>query len=270
MARNSVFLRSVSGEHVAFTGSCAPWPTQRHLVRDLRRHGARARDDGELNNQTRVLVRGISSAWKHSKFGKKEAEAADRIRAGQRIVLVASEDLYTLLDRGKPARRLDYVAGQPVKWLEPTSKKDFLDVTLISGPLDREHTAKGRVEQSYLRAQLLQKRTIAECEMCGQLLPADLLVAAHIKPRSDCTMHERRDAQFVVFLLCSLGCDALYERGYVSVDDRGRFLIARIGTRAGDLRRRLASTKELCRVWTAEASAYFEWHRENRYRGAAL
>jgi hypothetical protein len=269
MTKKKVFLKTVAGKHVALTGACAPWSWQGDLVRDLRRHGAEVRKDHGLNDRTSVLVRGTSSNWKHSKFGNKEADAAERIRAGQIIILVKSEDLYLLLHGGKPARRLDYVAGQPLEWLEPISRKSFLDVARISGPLDREHTVMGRVEQSYLRAQLLQGKTVTECEMCGRTLPADLLVAAHIKPRSECAMRERRDARFIVFLLCCLGCDALYERGYVSVDEQGRFLVTKVGTRADALRRRLATTKKICDRWTARTSAYFGWHRENRFRGPA-
>ena len=53
------------------------------------------------------------------------------------------------------------------------------------------------------------------------MLPAELLVAAHIKPRNLCTEIERLDAH-VATLMCVLGCDALFERGYLRVMDSGK------------------------------------------------
>ena len=49
----------------------------------------------------------------------------------------------------------------------------------------------------------------------------EFLVAAHVKPRSACTLDERRDWQHVVMVACRFGCDELYERGFVTIDDDG-------------------------------------------------
>jgi len=54
---------------------------------------------------------------------------------------------------------------------------------------------------------------MSSCSLCGQLLPVELLVAAHIKPRSECSRRERLDFENIVFGVCVLGCDALYEKG---------------------------------------------------------
>jgi hypothetical protein len=259
------FLRSVAGLHVAFTGRVGPWDRQSALVRDLRKRGADVRDDGELNDRTSVLIRGASRNWKHSKFGTKEACAAERLRRGQALIVVTSTALSALFRRGTAARRREEVAGQPVEWLVPASEAAFLSVSRIPGPLDREYTHKGRVEQSYLRKLLLGKETSARCQMCGETLPSDLLVAAHVKPRSECSAQERRDAKNIVFLLCMLGCDALYERGYVSVDDRGRYVVADRKLFSAHLASRLPSGRMVCRAWTAGSEPYFTWHRENRF-----
>lgn len=86
---------------------------------------------------------------------------------------------------------------------------------------DSEVLVKIRTEQGDLRRKLLRGRAAAGCSICGALLPARLLVAGHIKPRSKCTDEERRD-YYSAMLVCSLGCDALFEWGYIVVDGVGK------------------------------------------------
>ncbi|WP_166871466.1 HNH endonuclease signature motif containing protein [Salinibacterium sp. ZJ450] len=86
---------------------------------------------------------------------------------------------------------------------------------------DAETVAKVRLEQGELRAHLLDGRTAADCALCGRRLPKGLLIAAHIVPRSLSTEEERRDFGAIAMLACALGCDALFEWGYVVVDETG-------------------------------------------------
>lgn len=88
------------------------------------------------------------------------------------------------------------------------------------GETDREALNKIRLEQSALRRKLLRGRALADCSLCGNTLPARLLIAGHIKPRSKCTEEERRDYRSAM-LICNLGCDALFEWGYVVVNEYG-------------------------------------------------
>lgn len=81
-----------------------------------------------------------------------------------------------------------------------------------------------RKEQGHLRGHLLGGRTIAPCSLCGSELPSGLLIAGHIKPRSKCSEQERRDFRSAAMLVCSLGCDALFEWGYVVVGATGEIL----------------------------------------------
>lgn len=86
---------------------------------------------------------------------------------------------------------------------------------------------KMRAEQRELRQHLVAGRTAACCALCGKFLTIDLLIAAHIKPRSHCNEAERRDFQAVAMLVCNLGCDALFEWGYIAVNDRGNIITGR-------------------------------------------
>ena len=58
-------------------------------------------------------------------------------------------------------------------------------------------------------------RELADCALCGHQYPLRFLVAAHIKKRSICTDAERRDLRNVAMLVCTFGCDALYEAGWI-------------------------------------------------------
>ncbi|WBP92091.1 hypothetical protein [Kitasatospora cathayae] len=62
--------------------------------------------------------------------------------------------------------------------------------------------------------------------LCGRALPATLLTAAHIKKHAVCTDDEKRDFANIAMLACSLGCDSLYERGYITVTDTGRIQVS--------------------------------------------
>lgn len=46
--------------------------------------------------------------------------------------------------------------------------------------------------------------------------PRRLLVAAHIKPRSQCSDTERIDFDNIGMLACLLGYESLYEHGYIT------------------------------------------------------
>ena len=76
---------------------------------------------------------------------------------------------------------------------------------------------KVRVEQSKLR-QLVVKAGSDTCALCGRVFDNSLLVAAHIKPRQKCTSEEIWDIPNIAMPACLFGCDASFERGYLSVD----------------------------------------------------
>ncbi|MDN5686203.1 MAG: HNH endonuclease [Brachybacterium sp.] len=78
-----------------------------------------------------------------------------------------------------------------------------------------------RSEQAALRGHLLAGATHGPCNLCGRDLPSELLVAAHIVPRHRLTDDERRELSRIAMLACALGCDALFEHGYIAVDTTG-------------------------------------------------
>lgn len=89
------------------------------------------------------------------------------------------------------------------------------------GETDAVIISRRRREQGRLRTYLLGGRDSANCDICGRELPASLLVAAHIKPRAASDEEHRKDFASIAMLACTLGCDELFERGYVIVDGFG-------------------------------------------------
>ena len=154
-----------------------------------------------------------------------------------------------------------------MQWLVGATTRQFQKVAAIGGPLDREHSAIGRVEQGFLRHRLFGEVEEASCSLCGRRLPISLLVAAHIKPRSECSRRERLDAEHVVFSLCLLGCDALYERGLVGVRPGGEICLSEAHD-SSILRRLLRSyQRRKCSAWKDATAEYFGWHLMRRFQG---
>jgi hypothetical protein len=97
------------------------------------------------------------------------------------------------------------------------SAANLLPSSVDETDLDRDSTAKSRKEQSFLRAYLLSNLSTGSCVICKHHFPFDMLVAAHLKKRAECTTEEKKDFGNVAALMCKTGCDDLYENGYISV-----------------------------------------------------
>jgi hypothetical protein len=116
-------------------------------------------------------------------------------------------------------------APQPYDAVEQHVRQDDAPVEAASAAPDftLERPARlrlRRVELSRLRRERLGRAAFAQCELCGRHLPVELLRVTRIKRLSACTVPERLDLANSV-VLCELGCDTLFEHGYVHVDEQG-------------------------------------------------
>jgi hypothetical protein len=259
-------LTKIKGQHVAFTGFL--WCNRLEFQRKLKRAGAIPTPKGRVNRNTTVLVKGTSGVWKFGDHGLKEDSAAKHIRAGQQIAVVQGSEFQKLLEHRRPARLLEKVAGQPIEWLVAPPRKAFQRTAAIKGALDREHSAMGRVEQSYLGGKLFGNAEEATCCLCGRRFPLSLMIAGHIKPRSECSRRERLDAENIVFGVCLLGCDALYERGLVSVGPKGKIYVSSPAYTTRSLATFLRQLKRRrCAARRESNAAYFDWHLTHQFLG---
>lgn len=108
------------------------------------------------------------------------------------------------------------LSGAPVHKTSLTSEWPPLKELIHVGRLDEQRQVWRRLEQKFLRKYVLKGRDCGSCYICGEELPVRLLVAAHLKPRWQCSKKEKRDFNNVV-PMCLLGCDALFESGYLMV-----------------------------------------------------
>ena len=130
----------------------------------------------------------------------------------------------------------------------------------FGGPSDRWTLGAVRTEQRFLRNQQLQFRGNC-CSLCGHAFPAELLIAAHIKPRSACSEQERMDTRNVSMLACLFGCDALFELGYVVVGESGVIEAGKPASEeVGERIEGLVGRK--CRAHDQRSRGYFAWHRQ--------
>ncbi|MDZ8171970.1 hypothetical protein [Microbacterium xanthum] len=135
----------------------------------------------------------------------------------------------------------------------------------FQGALDRPVTARQRREQHRLRAALLRGRDEARCALCGETYPARFLWASHIKKRAAATEAEARDLPRIAMLACIFGCDALFEDGYVSVEDGAVIGTAAVAD-ASAIGRRISQIRGRAVDEYTTSEIYFAWHREHVFR----
>jgi hypothetical protein len=151
---------------------------------------------------------------------------------------------------------------------EPSSNEEYL-AYLGRIELDKEGAATRRGEASYVRNKLFRQRKFGQCVLCGSNFPVELLVAAHIRKRSQCDDRMKLDFENNVFPMCRFGCDELFERGFVVVDHEGRIrrnypLPLPTDSRAEGLLAVLEDSE--CNAYGDNTKAYFEWHFEYHRR----
>ncbi|MFJ4242794.1 hypothetical protein ACIP17_19525 [Streptomyces iakyrus] len=120
-----------------------------------------------------------------------------------------------------------------------------------------------RREQSKLRKKMLNGAETFTCALCGRHLPVRFIRAAHIKRRSQATREER--LQMVnIMPACLLGCDELFEHGYIHVTDTGHVAVS---GKAGEhpALKEVADQLNGNRVggYSEHRAPYFAWHRNN-------
>ncbi|MFF4442024.1 hypothetical protein [Streptomyces sp. NPDC001621] len=152
--------------------------------------------------------------------------------------------------------------------LEPVdTAQEEAAVAAFDGELERMAQRAQRGEQASLKRRLLQGAT-GQCALCGRTLPGTFLIAAHIKKRAMCTDDEKRDLANIAMLACTLGCDAVYEHGYVTVTPGGAIAVSPLVTEipevAAYIQERLAS--RTISWWTPSREPYYLWHRAHTFK----
>lgn len=135
----------------------------------------------------------------------------------------------------------------------------------------REHAGRASAETSSSEPSRRDRQ--GRCGLCGNSLPSDLLTAAHIKPRSACSAAERVDAPWIVMPACLIGCDALFELGYLGVGDLGALIPATdcpIALSSTDLRLRGAASASRISLGTGATASGADPHEPTQRPGLRL
>jgi hypothetical protein len=128
-----------------------------------------------------------------------------------------------------------------------------------SALLDDRREVAIRIEQGFIRQQLFKGMENDHCAICGRLFPVELLRAAHVKQRAGCSPEEKRDYTRNVIPMCTLGCDELFERGYIVVRG-GRVAKGKPG-RTPPVDDYVARVMDRpCLAYYRGSGSYFDWH----------
>ena len=126
---------------------------------------------------------------------------------------------FNVLDESKSSAAMAHFDLFSDKHPPEMTKADFEQaVKNFDGEVDAKAETQRRKESGFIRDRLFPT-AIATCDICGAQFPREFLVAAHIKKRARCTYEEKTDIPAIVMAACTFGCDALYEKGYITVDE---------------------------------------------------
>lgn len=134
------------------------------------------------------------------------------------------------------------------------------------GKFEGETLIEYRREQNEIRKQIFGDSSISECSICRKTYPIGLIWASHIKKRSICDDHEKGDISNICVPMCKMGCDDLFEKGFIVVKD-GLIKINETKTFTPDLKDKvnpLLGTQ--CTVWGEKNKTYFEWHYDHHVK----
>lgn len=182
----------------------------------------------------------------------KKKPLSDELRADLEAQL---QEIEALSGRAVPAKPVGVGAEDEPR--EPTRAKRRFEVPEDT---DRLVLARARKEQSRLRDSLLQGRTEAPCDLCGRLLSKELLVAAHIVPRRELDHNERAQFDRIAMVACQLGCDRLFELGYLTVDEEGAICPRSVEDELMPILAGFAGRR--CAAHNDETAAAFAAHRD--------
>ncbi len=141
---------------------------------------------------------------------------------------------------------------------EPDEEDEFR----FEGPVDGQRLMAYRREQGRLKKVKFGDAEEITCDLCGRVLPRRLVRAAHIKRRADCEYPEQLRPENIM-AACALGCDEVFEHGYIYVDDDGKiqpgprcdvFPVVRNFVK-------VTFADRECGAYSAKSKPFFEYHR---------
>lgn len=176
---------------------------------------------------------------------------------------------FTVLSQEKSDKLIDFFCLESERYINNILTDEEYKKTIIAQKKQKFNTGVNieqktfrRAEQGYLREKLFGNKFTEKCSICGRELPIEFLWCSHIKKRSMCSLEELLDFDNIVTPMCKLGCDDLFEKGFIGVKDG--FITILKETYNGTLD---SYMKELegrkCATFSENNKKYYDWHNSN-------
>lgn len=143
--------------------------------------------------------------------------------------------------------------------MDATDYKGFLS-NMENDSTEKERNVNTRVGQIKFRSSLISKW--GECSVTG-CKEIGLLRASHIKPWTVSNDYERLDVFNGLLLIPNL--DLLFDKGFISFDERGRILISdKLDVKTMEI---MNIQEDMCVSLTYEHQKYMDYHRDFIFKG---
>jgi hypothetical protein len=169
---------------------------------------------------------------------------------------------FNVLDEEKSNSILEEFGLESSVYIQTINKENYSENVLpFLDKTEKEFVSKRRLEQGYLRKVLFKNKSTIECSCCGKNFPVSFVWCSHIKKRNFCSLDEKNDIN-VVTPMCKFGCDDLFEKGFISVNNEGK--IVQIKEVQNDNIEKYINGIINNRVinFSEKNSKYFNWHYE--------
>ena len=122
--------------------------------------------------------------------------------------------------------------------------------------------AKIRLEQNIFSKYLFNEKSKSKCAICSKVYPNSIMVAGHIKKRSLSNELEKRNLN-IIMPICKIGCDDLFERGYIYLDSKGYVTLNKEKEVSADLKEYLKTiVNEKSWYFNKDNAQFYEQHRK--------
>jgi hypothetical protein len=169
---------------------------------------------------------------------------------------------FSVLDEEKSEKLITSLGLQSQLFTPPVSRQEYEEVISNKelASLEIEVNRMARAEQGYLRKKLFGNKKVDRCGICGEEFTINFLVAAHIKKRSACSEEEKLDFENIVMPMCKFGCDDLYEKGYIGINN-GQISVFKYNDLTPYMKGYVGKLSgNECTYWSKSTQEYFKWH----------
>ncbi|MDB4130793.1 hypothetical protein N9600_01405 [Flavobacteriaceae bacterium] len=168
---------------------------------------------------------------------------------------------FGVLDELKSQLVLNEFGLESSTYINAIDELEYSEVAMTIPETEQVFIAKRRLEQGFLRKRLFGNKTNSECSCCKKTYPISMLWCSHIKKRAKCNDEEKRDYN-VVLPMCRFGCDELFEKGFIGVDDDGLIIQTKSISNKNIQHYINNLVGNKCVGFSNKNLKYFKWHRD--------